>query len=150
MAAALEANDPSTVATVDFQRLEAHGVKPIDVLREATAVFVWSAFTPQAFHSDQAVTYAMSHAVCRLAPKERRIGRNSGKPMSVPYRQEALRNIGAQFRKVLPGFLAGILTAVEDEAKQVEGLKAAFRSPFAPPASLLAKAVEPQAVQQQQ
>ena len=45
MAAALDGSDPSTVATVDFQRLEANGIKPIDILQEATAMFVWSAFT---------------------------------------------------------------------------------------------------------
>lgn len=129
-------------------RLVSHGVTPLDVIREAAALYLWSRDNPgqasSAWPDDTAADFALARAVFRLAPTPRRVLRskvgiagdwklkldsdNSYQPKPRP---SSLREVGKYLRQLLAPLVVGLSVAVQQSRAQKKDPQALLKLPFA-------------------
>ncbi|MGA0610646.1 hypothetical protein [Caldimonas sp. KR1-144] len=126
----------------EIARLKRHGIKPLELLTEACAFWLWLQRHPQVLPSDRAEDFALSRALFGMAPRPRRQTRGPGGvwpvnkklAASCSYapraRPTAMAYVGQHLRRTLAPFFANVVSSIELQAEQQAAREAAMRAPF--------------------
>lgn len=118
-----------------MNRLRIHGVTPLDVLTEATSLWLYSYRFPSKLMDDKRLTYALSRALYNKAPAPKRelwkSGRIVRQRMLVPERN----GIGGRIRDTLGLLILNIISTIHARQAAKESIKASFCAPFDAPIS---------------
>lgn len=99
LAEAVERHD--FLGTHEARRLVIAGITARDILIEAIAVYAYSTRHPEFYLSDDALTFQVTNAVLRLAPRPLTVAGSSGKPYRKPATTNVIRGIGFHLRSLL-------------------------------------------------
>jgi hypothetical protein len=129
----------TTPAARPMQHLHSHGITGLDLLKAASAVWVYAARQPKRLPHDTRLDYALALACLRLAPREQRPAHYAG-PSSIlrkrtghGYRRhtgKARREIGEQLRQKLAAFFVNLNEALNQREQERRDALAALRTPF--------------------
>jgi hypothetical protein len=119
----------------DFARLGAHGVSPLSILVEASALFLYSRWNPRKLPDDTRLDFAAGLRVLSLVPREKRFGFLNGKPRHYcrSIGKVARREVGRRIRLNLAPLLVNIAEAVTAEQEQAKQFALSLRTPFQQP-----------------
>lgn len=130
-------NESAYPGANEVARVARHGVPPMDILVEVCAFWAWLQSNPRALpqggpDGDRAVDFAVSRAVCGLAPRPRRVSWAS--PTKTSYspkaRSTSLAHIGRHLRQSLAPFLANVSHHVEPPEAKAARAAEAMKAPF--------------------
>lgn len=128
----------------EFARLSARGVYAKTIVVELCAVTLYLHANPRTVRDDRAWDFAVSRAVFKLAPRERRTTRGPGGSWPVhrsPQQQHqcsyspkarlsALAFVGKHLRESLAPFLGNVRSSIETRDEQRMQLEAAMSAPL--------------------
>lgn len=117
-----------------MRRLSDHGVTPLDVLIECSAVWLYAMRNPRTLPDDARLTFALAVAVIGLAPLECVRGYRHPTGMVPFYRRARSRvrqAIGEHLRSHLARLFVNVVRGVEQQEQQVREASASMSLPFA-------------------
>lgn len=142
------ANEQAFKGATEIARLTRHGIKPLALLTEACAFWLWLDRHPLVLPSDRAADFALSRALFGMAPRPRRQTRGPGGVWPVnkklaatcsyapKAKVTALAYIGKHLRGVLAPFFSNLAASLERQAEQLAAREAAMRAPLVAPTDL--------------
>lgn len=124
-------NGPQTVAAKPMQRLKEHGVIGLDILKAAASIWVYSQRNHKQLPDDNRLTYAISLAVLRLAPRDRIT--SPGAKQRTQYRRHTgcvRRQLGAHLRRHLAVFVVNLVDGLDRKEIERRQALSALHRPF--------------------
>jgi hypothetical protein len=143
-AAAMDGRRGCAWAT-EVARLGRHGVNPLDLMTELAAVHVALKDKPGAVQGKQHRDFAISRALCLLAPRPRTVTLEARAKGTSGYAKKplpsALRHIGPHLQQALAPLLALIVQALEQEQFRAKAEADRMWQPLAPSRAAVDQAV---------
>ena len=120
----------------EVSRVARHGVTPLEVLTAVCAAHAWLARNPNALPTDRARSFLLAKALCRCAPRPRRISTTQRHPTGRPYsslmpaRPTDVEAIGKKLQAALSMFLVNVAQSLKTSAQRELDKLDAMRQPF--------------------
>lgn len=111
-------------------RLKAHGVTPQRILEEAIAVWLYSSKYPSKLVDDQRLTFAMSWAIGRLAPRNKIQSWTTGRLTAERMKVADLKGIGRRIRDTIGVLCLNVIDALQSQEDHRNQLKLSMAAPF--------------------
>lgn len=118
------------IARVNIARLAEKQVSPLDILKAISAVWLYSYRYPRRLPNDTRLSYQLSLACLKTAPRDKYFSPTSGRVWPVRYSSKGKRLIGRRLRETLGLLLENIAVTIEALPDTKEALKTAFNLPF--------------------
>jgi hypothetical protein len=121
----------------EVARLARHGVTARDLLVRLCSVYYFLRSNPTVLPSDDARSFAVSHALIKLAPRASRLSRSGRSAWTINAPRYAVAHLGKHLRVWLASFLEVVAQALDQRDVQRASVVAALRQPFGVPAAAI-------------